>query len=212
MEYIYLHGFASSPESTKAQAFRDRFAQFKITLKIPDLNQGDFSSLTLTRQIEQVTKMLTSAPVTLIGSSFGGLTAAWVAQRHSQIERLVLMAPAFSFLSNWLPRISQTQLFQWLETGYMPVYHYGYKQTLNISYDFITDLLQYSESRLQRSVPTLIFHGDNDLVIPIQASKNYAQQRPWVKLIELKSDHALTDKLPEIWQNFVSWSSIGLIP
>ncbi len=50
--YIYLHGFASSPSSTKAQYLRARFASLQINLNIPDLNQGDFSHLTLTRQLQ----------------------------------------------------------------------------------------------------------------------------------------------------------------
>lgn len=212
MEYIYLHGFASSPDSFKAREFRDRFAQFKITLKIPDLNQGDFSSLTLTRQIEQVGEMLPHTPVTLIGSSFGGLTSAWLAEKYPQIERLVLMAPAFNFLSHWLPSLSQTQLFEWQETGYMPVYHYGQKQTLDISYNFVTDLFKYSDSLLKRPVPTLIFHGVGDLVIPIQASQKYAQERHWVKLIELESDHTLNDKISEILQALTAYYNIRLIP
>jgi len=53
MEYIYLHGFASSPKSSKAQYLRDRFAEINLNLNVLDLNQEDFSNLTLTRQIEQ---------------------------------------------------------------------------------------------------------------------------------------------------------------
>ena len=80
--FIYLHGFASSPESTKAVYLRDRFAELQINLTIPDLNQGDFSHLTISRQLEQVAAELPPppTPVTLIGSSLGGLTAAHAAQ------------------------------------------------------------------------------------------------------------------------------------
>jgi uncharacterized protein len=48
-QYIYLHGFASSPNSTKAQNISDRFSQIQTKLKIPDLNAGNFSQLTITR-------------------------------------------------------------------------------------------------------------------------------------------------------------------
>ena len=44
-QYIYLHGFASSPQSQKAQAFKQQFDQLGLPLQIPDLNQGDFSRL-----------------------------------------------------------------------------------------------------------------------------------------------------------------------
>ncbi len=73
--YIYLHGFASGPRSQKARDLGDQFARLNIPLTIPDLNQGDFTHLTLTRQIKQVEALFPPAPtpVTLIGSSFGGL-------------------------------------------------------------------------------------------------------------------------------------------
>ncbi len=71
---------------------------------------------------------------------------------------------------------------------------------LPLSYSFVTDLVQYDDIMLQRPVPTLILHGREDDVIPIRASRDYAASRHWVKLIELESDHALTDVQAEIWQ------------
>ena len=45
-DYIYLHGFASSPKSAKARYLRDRFSESQINLKAIDLNGGNFSHLT----------------------------------------------------------------------------------------------------------------------------------------------------------------------
>ncbi|WP_414576043.1 YqiA/YcfP family alpha/beta fold hydrolase [Anabaena sp. CCY 9402-a] len=114
-QYIYLHGFASSPKSNKAQDISDRFAKIQIPLKIPDLNAGDFSALTISRQIKQVAAAFSddSVPVTLIGSSLGGLTAAHIAQQYLQVERLVLLAPAFEFLSHWLPNLGDEAIQRW---------------------------------------------------------------------------------------------------
>lgn len=200
--FIYLHGFASSPQSRKAKELRDRFTQLNRPLAIPDLNQGDFTHLTLTRQLRQIESefLVDSQPVTLIGSSFGGLTAAWLGQTHAQVERLVLLAPAFSFLSHWMPRLGDAQMQQWKTEGFLAVYHYGAEKMLPISYGFAEDAAQYRETEIQRPVPTLIVHGTNDEVIPLQASVDFASTRPWVKLIQLDSDHALQDKSEEIWQ------------
>lgn len=199
--YIYLHGFASSPRSTKAQDLRDRFQALGIELVIPDLNQPNFTHLRLTRQLQQVAALLPTdaTPVTLIGSSFGGLTAAWAAQQHAQIQRLVLLAPAFQFLEHWLPRLGEEQVQRWQTEQYLSVYHYGEGRSLPLSYDFIRDAAQYSEAQLQRSMPTLVLHGQADEVIPIAASQQFAASRPWVKLIELDSDHALTNVSSQIW-------------
>ena len=199
MQYIYLHGFASSPNSTKARYISDRFAEHQIPLSIPDLNYGDFSHLTISRQIQQVAPVLT-IPTTIIGSSLGGLTAAHLGQRYTLVEKLILLAPAFGFLSHWLPTLGEGITQNWQENKYIQVYHYGEGKEMPLSYDFLADAHQYQEDLLQRSLPTLIFHGKHDDVIPMQASQDFAINRPWVKFIELDSDHTLVNVMPEIWQ------------
>lgn len=205
MQFVYLHGFASSPRSTKAQNLLDRFTALGLRVEMPDLNQGDFAHLTLSRQLHQVktllSELLPDESVTVIGSSFGGLTAAWLGEHCPQIERLVLLAPAFGFLNHWLPQIDPVQLTRWQSGEPFLVYHYSENQHLPLEYDFVTDLEKYPESQLKKPIPTLILHGTNDAVIPIQASRSYAKNRPWVRLIELQSDHSLTDQITPIWQS-----------
>jgi uncharacterized protein len=202
LQYIYLHGFASSPNSAKARDIGDRFAKIQTKLKIPDLNAGDFSQLTITRQITQVAAEFSnnSTPVTLIGSSLGALTAAHLGQQYLQVQRLVLLAPAFGFLSHWLPKLGDEQVQRWQQEKSIMVYHYGEKRSIPLSYNFVTDAAQYQENLLQRPIPTLILHGKNDEVIPIEASRDFARCRSWVELIELDSDHALGNVMEEIWQ------------
>ncbi|MBD2122942.1 YqiA/YcfP family alpha/beta fold hydrolase [Trichocoleus sp. FACHB-262] len=210
--YIYLHGFASSPRSTKAQDLRDRFQALGIELTIPDLNQPDFTDLTLTRQLQQVSGLLPadSTPVTLIGSSFGGLTAAWAAEGQPQIQRLVLLAPAFQFLDHWLPRLGEDQVQRWQAEQYLSVYHYGEERSLPLNYEFIRDAAQYPTAQLRRPIPTLVLHGRADDVIPIQASQQFAAQRSWVEIIELESDHALTNVSGQIWIAIQSFCQLKL--
>lgn len=200
--FFYLHGFASSPLSAKAVDIKQRFAEVGIDLKVPELNQNDFSGLSLSRQIEQVAAEFSSPPlpIVIIGSSFGGLTAAWLAEKYPQVERIVLLAPAFGFLSHWLAKLGKEKLQEWEREGVLPVYHYGEKQMLPLKYEFLKDCGGYADEGLVRKVPTLILHGVYDDVIPIQASRDYAKSRDWVELVELKSDHALGDVIPQIWQ------------
>ena len=211
MNYFYLHGFASSPQSTKAQELSDRFSQLQISMQIPDLNADDFSHLTITRQLNQVVAEFShsSQPVTLIGSSLGGLTSAYLAQQNLQVQRLILLAPAFGFLAHWLPKLGTVGLNLWQRTKYMMVYHYGQKQLLPLNYNFVTDARQYQEFLLNRPIPTLILHGQHDEVIPIQASRNFAFSRPWVELIELNSDHSLGNVTHEIWQAISSFCQLS---
>ena len=200
--YIYLHGFASSPRSNKASYLRDRFAQVNVELIVLDLNQGDFSKLTLTRQIQQTIDAFPDpeTSVILIGSSFGGLTCAWVAQQKLQVKKMILLAPAFGFPNSWYSKLQPEQIEQWRESGYLSVYHYGEKRSLWLHYEFLGDADKYPVSGLKRFLPTLIIHGLRDDVVPIEVSRNYVDKHPQARLIELDSDHGLNDVKERIWQ------------
>lgn len=199
--YIYLHGFASSPKSNKAQYLRDRFTEVNLDLNVLVLNQGNFSRLTLSRQIQQTISAFpdSQTPITLIGSSFGGLTAAWVAQQQ-QVEKIILLAPAFGFPQSWYAKLKPEQIEQWRESDALPIYHYGEGKQISLHYQFLQDADNYPLSGLKRSLATLIIHGIHDDVVPIQVSRDYASQHSQVKLIELNSDHGLNDVKERIWQ------------
>ena len=208
MKYIYLHGFASSPQSYKAQYLKHCFGIVGINLEILDLNQGDFSNLTLTRQIEQTVATFEDTDITLIGSSLGALTATWVGEKYPQVKCLILLAPAFNFLSHWLPKLGKAQFKQWQDSGYLSIYHYGENQLLPLSYNFFIDGEKYNQNLLTNSIPTLIIHGKQDETIPIVASIEYAQNRDNVKLITPDSDHSLHDEMEVIWQEIKLFCAI----
>ena len=200
--YIYLHGFASSPRSSKASYLRDRFAEANLELIVLDLNQGDFSKLTLTRQIQQTIDAFPDAqtPIVLIGSSFGGLTCAWVAEQKPQVQKMILLAPAFGFPHSWYAKLQPEQIEQWQKSGYLSVYHYGENQAIPLHYQFLQDADNYPVSGLKQTIPTLIIHGVRDDVVPIQVSRHYVNTHPQARLLELDSDHSLGDVKERIWQ------------
>ncbi|BAQ63457.1 YqiA/YcfP family alpha/beta fold hydrolase [Geminocystis sp. NIES-3709] len=209
-QYLYLHGFGSSPKSQKAIYFSKKYQEIGIKLKIVDFNQPEFVNLTLTRQIHQVSEIIDNNPnqqFILIGSSFGGLTANWIGYKYfdhqmtqlDRIKALILIAPALNFAKSWLPKLTPEMLNQWQEKGFIPVYHYGEKKELLLSYNFWEDLITYDDLIINHNIPTLIFHGTEDDTIPIEVSQEYAKSRPQVILKELKSDHSLNDCLEEIW-------------
>ena len=107
-EFVYLHGFASSPGSRKAAGFRKKFADLGLSLSVPDLEGGDFENLTISRQIAMVQDCLDKFPgkqFGLIGSSMGGYLAALTAQIRKDVSALYLMAPGFNFLKRWQEKV-----------------------------------------------------------------------------------------------------------
>jgi uncharacterized protein len=203
--YLYLHGFASGANSRKAQFFRERFAEQGQELLVPDFNVGGFSDFTITRQLQQAASYFSvDQPITLIGSSLGGWAALLLAQQYPQIEQLILLAPALGFPQPWLSSIGDDNLRYWQAEGSWPIYHYIERQEIPLFYNFLPDAQQYAAQEFTRQLPTLIFHGKNDEVVPIELSQHYASNHPEVTLHELDSDHGLGNVLPLIWSKMSS--------
>lgn len=197
MTYIYLHGFASGPDSTKARFFRDRLAALGIPLLVPDLSAGDFERLSITGQLA-VIEDLVRGPAALIGSSMGGYLAALYAANHPEIARLILMAPAFGFSSRWSETLGAEAVEQWRQTGYLEVYHYGEERPRRLSCSFLEDAALYPEFP-SFSQPALIFHGTEDEVVPSAYSRKFAARHTNVVLRMLASGHQLLDVLESVW-------------
>ena len=103
MRFLYLHGFASGPHSRKALEFQRALAASQAfpSLEVPQLDEEDFGHLTISAQLEVIERTLRGDPACLVGSSLGGYLAALYASRHPEVDRLVLLAPAFGFSSRW---------------------------------------------------------------------------------------------------------------
>lgn len=198
MRVVYLHGFASSPQSSKAQYFRRKLTERGIGVEIPRLDGGDFEHLTISGQLAVIERAVDGKPAVLFGSSLGGYLAAAFAARHAEIERLVLLAPGFQFPSLWRKRYTEAELAQWKRDGSTPVYHYGENRTMQLSYALMEDSAKYEDEPDFRQ-PALIFHGTRDDVVPASVSQQFAAAHPNAELHLLESGHELTDVLEPMW-------------
>jgi len=194
-----LHGFASSPQSRKARFLEERFGQRGIRFEAPDLAAGDFFHLTISRQLEVVRKAARSAErLIIVGSSLGGYLASLYAAEHNGVEQLVLLAPAFGFYDLWIERLGPEEIRNWRESGKLSVFHYGVGGQADLSYNFLEDAEQYAPYP-KAQVPTLIFHGSHDDLVPISNSTRFVNEHREARLVELNSGHELTDVLDKIW-------------
>ena len=197
MRYLYLHGFASGPRSRKAQAFRRSFEQRGIELSIPELDRGDFAHLTISGQLNLVNELLAGESARLIGSSMGGYLAALYASTHPEVDRLVLLAPAFDFSSRWEVLTGPEKLARWQDTGWLEVFHYGQQTIERVQFDLFGDARKHAPIPDFRQ-PARIFHGTHDEVVPIDLSRGFAASHPNAELTELDSDHELLNVLDSI--------------
>lgn len=198
---LYLHGFASGPLSVKARFFSSRFAQIGATVHCPDLAEGDFTRLTLTKQLKLIDRLARELdPVMIVGSSLGGYLAAIYASLHPERAlRLVLLAPAFGFPRGWEDRLGKELLAEWERTGSIQVYHHGAGGLQPIGYEFYEDALWFDQFPDVRQ-PTLIYHGKRDQDVSPDLSVRFAWGKPNVQLDLVDSDHSLGDVLEYLWQ------------
>lgn len=198
MRFLYLHGFASSPASRKAQFFADKLRAEGVDVDIPALEADGFKNLTITGQLKIAEEAGRGEAVRLIGSSMGGYIAALYASLHPEVERLMLLAPAFGFAERWGLRLGQATIDEWKRNGSMPMRHYGTNTMQSVGYGLIEDGLRYpAEPRFSQQA--LLFHGIQDDVIPLAFSEQYSRGNEKLRLVPLDSGHEMTDVMDLIW-------------
>jgi pimeloyl-ACP methyl ester carboxylesterase len=202
---FYLHGFTSSARSTKAGYFANRLQAHGVELRCPDFNLPAFSSLTMTRMLDQLAAemaALRGEQATLIGSSLGGTLAILAASRLSdEVDRLVLLAPAVMFAKNGHHVLSPERIEEWQRKGAIPFFHYGYNEERLLDYGFYEDTMRYDAFDANVSQPTLIFQGMRDRSVDYRTVERFARTRPNVTLSLLDDDHQLIASLPTIWND-----------
>jgi hypothetical protein len=205
---VYLHGFASSPHSSKARFFQRKFAERGVPMEIPRLDEGRFEELTISGQLGVIERAVGEQPAILMGSSLGGYLAALYASRHpTKIEKLVLLAPAFQFPRRWRQRYSDQDWERWKREGSTPVFHYGEGREQRLGYQFVEDAAQY-EDEPEFPQPALILHGVRDDVVPAGISRVYAARHPNSRLVLFESGHELTDVLEPMWLEILNFLGV----
>ncbi len=207
---LYLHGFASSPRSSKAAWFTARAREAGIPLACPDLNGEDFESLTVTRMIDHVEGVIDAmpdGPVTLVGSSLGAFVALFAAERRRgsagaarhPIEALVFLAPALDLAPGLARHVGAAGMAAWRASGRHEVFHYAENRTRTLSYGFFADAERYDAFAAHDTTPTLVYQGTRDETVDAAMVERWASTRPHVTLHLLNDDHQLLASLDLLW-------------
>jgi len=210
---LYLHGFASSPNSSKARFLEERLLAMGLSLRAPDLNAPSFRELTLTAMIERVGEEILKCPpgpVYLIGSSMGAMVALHAADRlpeplRGRIQRMLFLAPGFDFVRNREVTLGREGIEEWKRTGSRRYFHYGYGEEREVGYQLMQDMAGYDSFAIAIRNPILVFHGLRDETVNYRQSERFAARSPLIELRLVDSDHSLYDHIEVIWSAMVEF-------
>jgi pimeloyl-ACP methyl ester carboxylesterase len=203
---LYLHGFASSPASSKARRFDEELAVHGVGFSCPDFNQPAFETLTVTRMLADTRRALDAAPsrpVAVIGSSLGAFVALHAADAAwgRDIDRLILLAPALDFGGNRLKQLGDRGLEEWRTSGRLEVHHYGDNLKRHVGFELYEDAARFDAFRVTRVLPTLVYQGRQDESVSADMVTGWAAERSHVTLRLVEDGHQLTASMDQIWKD-----------
>jgi pimeloyl-ACP methyl ester carboxylesterase len=201
---VYLHGFASSPASSKAGWFARELATRGVGYSCPDFNEPSFETLTVTRMLGQTRAAVDQAPdgpVALVGSSLGAFVALHAAARDTtgRIDRLVLLAPAVDFGGSRLRRLGEQGVDEWRRSGTLTVFHPAHGVERQVGFALYEDAARYDAGAVPVQVPALVVQGTQDDTVEPAAVERWASGRNRVRLLLVDDGHQLADSMPVIW-------------
>ena len=209
---FYLHGFASSARSSKATFFAGKLRDHGIELHTPDLNEPDFSTLTISRMVEQVLKAIgeLQEPIVLIGSSLGAFVAVQIALKYpDRIGRLVLLAPALDFGGNRMRSLGDAGVEEWKRTGKLDVFHHAYGRMLPVHYELYADARRHNCVDAALAMPIQVFQGRRDDAVDPDVVERWSRARPNVELHMLDDGHQLTASVGYVWDEMKRFLGLG---
>ncbi|MBZ4420440.1 YqiA/YcfP family alpha/beta fold hydrolase [Myxococcus sp. RHSTA-1-4] len=201
--WLYLHGFASGPDSTKGVAVARHYEAQGIHVERLNLRVPSMEQLRLSAMLDTVKAALGGPQerAVLFGSSLGGLVAARMAEQDARVCALVLLAPAFRVVEQLHRRMGDAGWKHWQTTGWIETDDFAEKRKVRIHSGFIADA-EAVDARTggwpDVRVPTLIIHGREDDTCDIRYSRQWAEGRRHVRVVEVDDGHELTASLPRI--------------
>jgi pimeloyl-ACP methyl ester carboxylesterase len=186
---LFITGFLSKRWGNKSKALAQWCAELGWGFCCYDVrgfgdSDGAFTDYTLSDWLADaraVISMLESGTkerphrLTLVGNSLGGWIAWLMAQEHAQVDRLILIAPAFNMMGARAKSISPERRHNWHSAGWMPWDDDPLHRDWPLSWKWVEQSESHWRSTFDhlRRVKTTIFHGSDDTVILPEGSREF---------------------------------------
>lgn len=107
------------------------------------------------------------------GSSLGGMVALLGAAKRSDIRGLILRAPLSDFSGVWKD-IAGGRLEEWERKGFLDMELFGISFRLKYGFYRDAEAVDMYKAIEGIRIPSVIFHGDADNVVPVEQSRKLA--------------------------------------
>jgi pimeloyl-ACP methyl ester carboxylesterase len=192
MKVTFAHGLWSGPDSSKAAWMRDQGWEVVAI----DMRKHGWDQASQTRAVLET--LDEHGPFDLlIGSSFGGLATANAAAQRPELDlRLLLLAPAFGYPDLVTSTLGDAAMEAWKTSGKHAFHPPGWDQPVVLPWSFVEAARPLAWPRLPH--PTVILHGTEDDVVPLENSHRAAAENEGVHVEEVPDDHRLHASLPHL--------------
>lgn len=215
---VLCHGFMGYKDSWTNRALSDSLARQDIaTLRFDFFghgqSEGDLQELLLTTLIAQTESAIALMHrhgfprIALLGSSFGGLVATLVAAKTPSLAALALRCPVVDFPDILRRRFGQVAIELWRRMGTVP----SSLGRVPVHARFYEDCLRYNAYRAAQSLraPTVIVHGEQDEIIPVDQARALHDRIPAEKVIHILpgADHRFSSPahFSQMMTRLVDW-------
>lgn len=186
-QLLFITGFLSKRWGTKSKALAQWCEENGWGFCCYDVrgfgdSEGKFTAYTLSDWIadarEVITMLRSGPPLTIVGNSLGGWIAWLMAREFEQIERLILIAPAFNMMGVRAESIPAERRRAWQNEGRMPWDDDPLHKDWPLSWKWVEESEAYWKSSFDRfrHVKTTILHGLQDTAISPECSRRFAEE------------------------------------
>lgn len=186
-QILFITGFLSKRWGNKSKALAQWCEEMGWGFCCYDVrgfgdSEGSFTDYTLSDWIADAQAVLehikSGPPITIVGNSLGGWIAWLMAQERQDIERLVLIAPAFNMMGLRAQSISAERCHLWHTAGWMPWDDEPAHCDFPLAWKWVEESEAYWKTNFDqlRPVNTAILHGQQDSVILPQGSSQFVEQ------------------------------------
>jgi len=184
---ILCHGFMVAKESNTNVRLeqllnKEKIATFRFDFFGHGESGGDFEDITVFKAVDNILDVIKYlkekgfSKIGLVGSSFGGISGTMAASKINDLFVLVLKSPVSDYLEVEARKRTKQEIEKWKSDGFIAITNYkGEAKRLNYSFfEGFKDNNAYEVAK-KIKIPTLIVHGDQDEIIPIEQSEKISE-------------------------------------